>query len=144
MKLFFFYFVAVSTCSFGQDSLPPPPPFTEVELPKLTEVIWECGCGCDREARFPGGMVALERHLSKMSFEGVVIDAELSSSKLYIEFIVDEWGNVLNPKVVRGVHPEIDRIVEEYFRKMPRWISGENMTGPIKSRLRMPVLIHLL
>ncbi|HJX71316.1 MAG TPA: energy transducer TonB [Bacteroidales bacterium] len=43
------------------------------------------------------------------------------SGKVFVNFVVDEDGNVVNAKVIRSVHPILDQAAFELIKSSPRW-----------------------
>lgn len=45
--------------------------------------------------------------------------------KVYVQFVIDTAGNVVEPKVIRGVSPELDAEALRVIREMPAWKPGK-------------------
>lgn len=63
--------------------------------------------------------------------------------RVLIRFIVDEEGNVVNPKVMKGVSPEIDMEALRVVAKMPKWIPGMQNGDPVKVYYNLPIAFTL-
>lgn len=79
--------------------------------------------------QFPGGdrgrlefLMQNVRYPQKAREEG-------AQGTVYIQFIVSETGEILRPRILRGVHPDIDKECLRIIRLMPRWeprmVNGE-------------------
>lgn len=92
---------------------------------------------------FPGGMDDLSyffyTHLKypddakKDKIEGVV----------YVGFIVDEIGKVKNVKVIKGVHPSLDKEAIRVASQMPNWSPGKHNGKNVKVQFNLPVKFAL-
>jgi TonB family protein len=51
------------------------------------------------------------------------------SGKVYVTFVVDENGNVIRPKVVRGVDPILDNAAFELIKSSPKWFKPGSQRG---------------
>lgn len=60
-----------------------------------------------------------------------------------IQFIVDEEGNVINPKVVKSVHPSIDEEALKAINRLGKFKQGKLHNKIIKVRLNVPVRFRL-
>lgn len=62
--------------------------------------------------------------------------------KVLVEFVVDETGNVSNPRVIKGISPECDaeclRVVA-----LTKWTPGLKRGAPTKTRCVLPIDIKL-
>lgn len=63
--------------------------------------------------------------------------------RVVIRFVVDEEGNVVNPKVTKGVSPEIDMEALRVVAKMPKWIPGMQNGDPVKVYYNLPIAFTL-
>lgn len=63
--------------------------------------------------------------------------------KVYVNFIIDAEGNVINPKIIRGISPEIDAEVLRVFQKMPKWKPGFHRGKAVRVSYNIPVTFWL-
>lgn len=113
--------------------LPPAPPkeATEEEEAEVFVIV-------ERMPELKGGIGALQKlitypEIARMAgIEGRVI----------LEFIIDERGNVVNPRVVRGIGGGCD---EEALRvvKLAKFTPGMQRGRPVKVRYTLPVTFRL-
>lgn len=93
----------------------------------------------DKEAVFPGGVVAMKKFLA----ENVVypeIAMELGDQgRVFVEFVVNRDGSIEQVKILRGVSPEIDREAKRVVRSMPKWEPAESNGEHIRARCRIPI-----
>jgi protein TonB len=113
------------------DMPPPPPPAEEEEEDEVFVVV-------ERMPDLKGGMAALQKHIEypelarKAGIEG----------RVYVQFVVDENGNVQNPRVVRGIGGGCD---EEAIRavKQVKFTPGMQRGKPVKVQFSLPVVFKL-
>ena len=63
--------------------------------------------------------------------------------KAIIKFIIDSLGNVLEPKVVRSVHPSLDSESVRVIRLLPKWIPGKQNGKNVNTYYTLPITFKL-
>lgn len=63
--------------------------------------------------------------------------------KVYVQFVIDTAGNVVEPKVIRGVSPELDAEALRVIREMPAWKPGMQRGKPVRVSFTLPVIFKL-
>jgi TonB family protein len=96
-----------------------------------TDLDIENNPATEKAAIFPGGNEALVKYfetniqyptrLKKMGVNGTV----------YVGFIVDEYGNVHSPKVIRGIAVDCDQEAIRLVSSMPKWVAAVRDGMPI-------------
>jgi len=61
------------------------------------------------------------------------------SGRVIVQFAVNETGQVVDPKVVRGVDPDLDKEALRVVSSSPRWTPGEQDGDPVKVLFTFPV-----
>ena len=92
--------------------------------------------------QFPGGNAFryLAQHIRypeeavKNGIEGIV----------YVQFVVDKDGKIVEPKVVQGVCPELDAEALRVVSGMPAWKPGMQRGKPVAVSFVLPVVFHLV
>ena len=140
MKLLVFsILIGLPVCTFGQDSTWVPPKL-DFKPKKTSSVIWEC-C-CSTEAGFPGGTKEFHRYLqSELNFTGIPDLNSQDENRIYVQFIVDEYGAIQDIDVNKTDNKEVIKEIESALLKMPEWIPGEEGGNIIKTRVRIPIKI---
>ncbi|HLP12008.1 MAG TPA: energy transducer TonB [Flavobacteriales bacterium] len=87
------------------------------------------GCEVPKVAEFPGGNVALQTFLHEFICYPETGSKDSIQGKVFIEFTIDSIGNVVKPKIKRGLRPDFDSICLSVFEFMPRWIPSEDSNG---------------
>lgn len=59
------------------------------------------------------------------------------SGRIMYSFIVNETGAVSDVKIVRGVHPDMDKAVINTVQKSPRWTPGRQSGKPVRVSVMM-------
>ncbi|MCB9032431.1 MAG: energy transducer TonB [Chitinophagales bacterium] len=96
------------------------------------------------DAAFPKGSKALMKYLDQhLEYPMLAKENELEG-KVYVRFMIDEEGNIINPKVVKdavggGCSLEAERVVEN----MPNWIPAMKDGVPIKSYYTLLIIFQL-
>jgi protein TonB len=111
-----------------------PPPDDDEEEEEEQEIFMVV----ENQPELIGGMKALQQSVDypdfakKAGIEGRVI----------VQFVVDEQGNVTNPKVVRGVHKLLN---EEAVKavKDQKFKPGKQRGKPVKVQMSLPVTFRL-
>ncbi|MEL6675413.1 MAG: TonB family protein [Bacteroidota bacterium] len=86
---------------------------------------------------FPGGESAMFRFLnSQIRYPRAAIDYEVEG-RVYVQFVVDPQGNIINPTVVRGISYGCDEEALRIIGLMPKWVPGS------KGGQRIPVIYTL-
>ena len=69
---------------------------------------------------------------------------EKKSGRVFVNFIIDEEGNVTNPRIIRGADPELDAEALRVVQKMPKWKPGLDKDGnPVKVSFNIPITFKL-
>ncbi len=114
--------------------MPPPPPPAKKEDNKEDQVF----VVVERMPKLIGGLAALQKNIvypelaRKAGIEG----------RVYVEFVVDEHGHVMNPKVVRGIGGGCDEEALKAVRKA-HFTPGMQRGHPVKVRYSLPIVFKL-
>ncbi len=65
------------------------------------------------------------------------------SGRVFIQFTVDQKGNVTDVKVIRGIDPLLDAEAVRVISASPRWTPGKQRGKPVKVRYTFPVVFKL-
>jgi protein TonB len=111
---------------------PPPPDEGEEEEEQEVFVVVE------DSPQLQGGLAALQNEVEYPEFAkkaGI-------EGRVFVQFVVDENGNVQNPKVTRGVHKLLN---EEAIRavKQMKFTPGRQRGKPVKVQMSLPVTFRL-
>ncbi len=74
---------------------------------------------------FPGGEKALMTHIGKeVKYPDDALKAGIQG-KVFVNFVIDKDGNILNPKIVRSVNPSLDKEALRVIGTLPKWTPGK-------------------
>ncbi|MFT6500973.1 MAG: protein TonB [Crocinitomicaceae bacterium] len=135
MKLLLLLILVTPLFTIGQDSIVP--------VVKVDSVDFEIIDFPEVEASFPGGVGELMKFIMEnFSYSEHLIDPELES-RIFLFFVIDSEGNVLNGEVEQVQSPEIAKMGLELIAKMPNWIPAKYLGENVASYVRLPIVICL-
>ena len=74
---------------------------------------------------FPGGSFGLKLYIANAANFSPEIVINTNDS-IVIEQIINKYGFIVNPKIVKGIHPVLDAEALQAVRQMPAWNPGNN------------------
>ena len=60
--------------------------------------------------------------------------------KVFVEFVIDTDGSVIDVAILRGVHPLLDDEAIRVVKSFPEFIPGQQRGKPVKVRYRLPMI----
>lgn len=91
------------------------------------------------KAEFPGGELALRKWLANEVVYPVTAMNNGISGKVYLQFVVNENGDVSDVKVSKGKDPLLDEEALRVVRKLPKFKPGKNGGKNVKSYYSIPI-----
>ena len=92
----------------------------------------------------PGGARELMIFISANIRYPSMSQGGVCQGRAIVQFIVDKEGNIVQPKVVRGVDPYLDKEALRVVGLMPKWKPGELDDGTkVAVRFTIPVMFRL-
>lgn len=61
------------------------------------------------------------------------------AGKVFVEFVIDTNGSVIDVAILRGVHPWLDDEAMRVVNTFPEFIPGQQRGKPVKVRYRLPM-----
>ena len=95
--------------------------------------------------QFPGGDAELFKFITK-NFKYTVSDGkqnEADGTKIIVGFTVDSTGNIINPKIVKGINPELNNEALRVVSIMPKWIPAKQKGKPISVPFNLPIQLEI-
>lgn len=92
---------------------------------------------------FPGGQRALINYLSQNIDYPVIAQENGISGKVFVSFVIDETGNILNVELIRGVDPSLNKEAIRVVTSMPKWQPGMQAGKAVKVRYSVPINFQL-
>lgn len=68
---------------------------------------------------------------------------DFKKGKVYVSFVVDEYGNVKSAAIKKGAHALLDPEVLRAVKAMPKWKPAMFNNKPVKVRMTVPVSVIL-
>lgn len=92
---------------------------------------------------YPGGEKALKTFITENIRYPKEAVTKRISGKVYVTFVIDENGKVVDAKIARGVDPLLDEEALRVIKSMPDWTPGTNKGVKVKVSFTMPVQFAL-
>jgi periplasmic protein TonB len=121
--LFILLLICHSLCVFCQNTV------TQLELFGQPEEL----------PQFQGGDKALYKFIADNLKYPTNWPKDSISGKVYVGFTIDTSGNILHPKILRGLNPTLDTIAIEIIRAMPKWYPARNRNRPVSMQSFLPI-----
>ncbi|MBO7478629.1 MAG: energy transducer TonB [Salinivirgaceae bacterium] len=81
---------------------------------------------------FPGGDVGLSKYLAENVKFPENAKKDSLSRKVFVQFVINQEGDVENVKVVRGVDKAFDKEAIRVVENMPKWEPAKQFGKPVK------------
>ncbi len=88
---------------------------------------------------FPGGETALRKYIAESVKYPPIAQENGLQGRVYISFVVNSKGQVVDVKVARGVDPNLDKEAMRVFQTMPTWKPGKQRGKAVKVSYTMPI-----
>ena len=98
---------------------------------------------CEEMPEFPGGMAECMKYLSKNVKYPEDCKKESVQGRVIAQFVVDKDGSIQDVKVVRGIHPSLDKEAIRVIEGMPKWKPGKQDGKTVKVKYTIPVSFKL-
>ncbi|HIZ01521.1 MAG TPA: TonB family protein [Candidatus Bacteroides merdipullorum] len=92
---------------------------------------------------FPGGPQAMRKFIKENLQYPQIAKENGIEGRVILQFVVDETGQVTDPKVVRSIDPSLDAEAIRLVSSMPRWTPGQQDGKAVAVRYTMPVTFSL-
>ena len=88
---------------------------------------------------FPGGKQALGEFIGKEIMYPEDAKKAGIQGKVFIKFVVNKEGKVINPKIARGVSPSLDKEALRVVGNLPKWIPGKQRGKNVSVEYTVPI-----
>jgi len=123
----FLFLISISI--FGQNDTTGQNEDQEIELIMVLETM----------PKFVGGYEALYRYVNSNAIYTENARKEKVTGKVFISFWVEKDGSISEPKILRGLHPDLDSISLNLVKNMPKWIPATQRGQTVKCRFNLPI-----
>ena len=108
----------------------------EVDEQQIFQVVEE-------NPEFPGGMKECMKFLSNNIKYPQISQENGVQGRVIVQFVVNADGTIVDPVVVRGVDPYLDKEALRVIKLMPKWKPGKQRGKAVRVRYTQPVLFRL-
>jgi protein TonB len=108
----------------------------EVEEQQIFQVVEEM-------PEFPGGMAECMKWLSKNMKYPTISQENGVQGRVIVQFVVNRDGSIVDPVVVRGVDPYLDKEALRVIQMMPKWKPGKQRGKAVRVKYTVPVMFRL-
>ena len=108
----------------------------EVDEQQIFQVVEE-------NPEFPGGMKECMKFLNNNIKYPQISQENGVQGRVIIQFVVNADGTIVDPVVVRGVDPYLDKEALRVIKLMPKWKPGKQRGKAVRVRYTQPVLFRL-
>ena len=111
--------------------------------PAKAETLNETYAVVEEMPQFPGGDKALQEYLVKnIRYPAIAKDNNMEGI-VYVQFVIDETGDIINTKVVKGIGGGCDEEALRVVNNMPLWIPGKQGGYKVKVLYTLPIKFSL-
>lgn len=115
------------------------PPVVEEEDPTEHQIFTVV----EEMPQFPGGETALLQYLARSVKYPVIAQENGIQGRVIVSFTINRDGKVVDPEVVRGVDPSLDREALRVINAMPAWKPGKQRGKPVRVKYTVPINFRL-
>ncbi|MDD4373357.1 MAG: TonB family protein [Bacteroidales bacterium] len=88
---------------------------------------------------FIGGFEALKKYIATHALYTERARKEKVQGKVYVNFTVDKSGAIRDPKVLKGIHPDLDSVSLSLVSSMPNWNPAKQRGKPVSCQYNLAV-----
>ena len=93
--------------------------------------------------QYPGG----DRELLKFIAQSIKYPTDAQEAgvqgRVICSFVVDKKGNIVEPKIIRGIDPSLDAVALRVIGMMPRWTPGRQDGKAVRVLYTVPITFRL-
>ncbi|MGL5637032.1 MAG: energy transducer TonB [Bacteroidales bacterium] len=115
------------------------PPVVEEEDPTEHQIFTVV----EKMPQFPGGESELLKFISKAVKYPVIAQENGIQGRVICSFTVNKDGKVVDPVVVRGVDPSLDKEAIRVINTMPAWTPGMQRGKAVRVKYTLPINFRL-
>ena len=108
----------------------------EVEEQQIFQVVEEM-------PEFPGGMGECMKYLASKIKYPTISQENGVQGRVIVQFVVNRDGSIVDPVVVRGVDPYLDKEALRVIQMMPKWKPGKQRGKAVRVKYTVPVMFRL-
>lgn len=93
--------------------------------------------------KFPGGDAELLKFIAKNVKYPQESQDKGEQGRVICSFVVDKKGNIVEPKIIRGIDPSLDAEALRVIGMMPRWTPGRQDGKAVRVLYTVPITFRL-
>ena len=97
----------------------------------------------EESPEFPGGYEAYMQYLKKNIKYPAICRENNIQGRVIVSFVVNKDGKIVDPEVVKGVNPSLDKEALRVISTMPNWKPGYQRGKPVRVKYTVPVNFRL-
>lgn len=95
------------------------------------------------QPEFKGGFKAFQKYIRKNLKYPTEARRQNVEGKVFLEFVIDADGSVINVKVIKGIGFGCDVEAVRVLKNSPQWIAGQTKGKPVKVKMNIPIVFDL-
>jgi protein TonB len=112
----------------------------DIQLDESSDNVFQV---VEEAPEFPGGTQALLDYLRKNIKYPEECRKKNIQGRVMVSFIINKDGTIVEPEVVKGVDPLLDKEALRVISKMPQWKPGVQRGKPVRVKYTVPVNFRL-
>ncbi|MBO7495086.1 MAG: energy transducer TonB [Salinivirgaceae bacterium] len=92
---------------------------------------------------FPGGDLALRKYIADNVKYPEIAKENGLAGKVFVQFVINQRGEVENVKIARGVDPALDKEAIRVVQSLPKFKPGSQRGKPVKVNYTVPINFQL-
>ena len=97
----------------------------------------------EESAEFPGGTAGMIRYLSSSIVYPEYEQKNDIQGRVIVKIIIESDGSIMEPKILKGVSPGLDKEALRVVNEMPKWTPGKINGVAVASYFTLPVTFRL-
>ncbi len=96
-----------------------------------------------KNAEFVGGKSALEHYIKTNLHYPEKAREKNIQGRVYLKFTVNRYGKIKDIKIVRHIHPLLDKEALRLIKNMPDWQPAKTKNGSVENEQILPVIFMI-
>ena len=88
---------------------------------------------------FPGGELEMRKFIAENIKYPEEAKAKGLSGKVFVQFVINKEGDVVNAKIARGIDPLLDAEAIRVVQSMPKWTPGSQRGKTVNVSFTVPI-----
>lgn len=93
----------------------------------------------EKMPQFPGGDIEMRRFIADNIKYPEEAKAQKIQGKVFVQFVIDKNGDVVSPKIARGIDPILDKEAIRVIQSLPKWEPGTQRGEAVNVSFTVPI-----